>query len=138
MQDVNTFRILVIDPDPFSCRGIRELLAEAGYMAEAAANGRVALEWLRSNRADLVITEMLMPEVDGIELIQALHREHPGAKILAISGGGMIPPGNYLRLARALRVQQVLAKPFTRVELLEAVKQIFSSQEQNHSQRCSV
>jgi YesN/AraC family two-component response regulator len=132
MSDANTSRILVIDPDPFTCRGLKELLSAAGYLADTAANGKVALDWLRCNRADLVITEMLMPEMDGIELIQALHRQHPAAKILAISGGGMIPPANYLRLARALRVDQVLAKPFTRTELLEAVKQIFSREENTH------
>ncbi len=137
MPDANTYRILVIDPDPFSCRGIREVLAEAGYLAESAANGKLALDWLRSNGADLVITEMLMPEMDGIELIQALRREHPRAKILAISGGGLMPPGNYLRLARALSAQQVLAKPFTRMELVEAVKQIFS-REGDRPQRYSV
>jgi CheY-like chemotaxis protein len=129
MQQANTFRILVIDPDPFTCRELKELLSEAGYLVDSVANGKLALEWLRFNSADLVITEMLMPEIDGIQLIQALHRDHPAARILAISGGGMIPPGNYLRFARALGVNQVLAKPFTRTELLEALTVIFSRQE---------
>lgn len=114
-------RILIVD-DEQDIRDIARLLLEsAGYMVLCAEDGRTALKLIEDERVDLVVTDMLMPEMDGVELINELRRRRPNQRIMAISGGGRAPKESYLQIAHLCGAQGVLAKPFNRDQLLKAV-----------------
>ena len=113
------------------------MLGSAGYLVDSASNGKLGLELMREHPAHLVLTEMAMPEMDGVELIQALHRHYPKTKIVATPGGGIVPPHTYIRLAKSLRVDEVLVKPFTPSELLATVDSLLGigdGTEEEHGQ----
>lgn len=115
--------ILVIDDDD-SIRAVVQLcLKNAGYSVQEACGRPDVLNLLRKGRFDLVITDVLMPEIDGAEVISATMVHQPGAAILAMSGGGpYLPAGLCLKIATALGAGAPLAKPFHLVELLSAVE----------------
>ena len=79
---------------------------------------------LRRGPVDLVITDLLMPDMDGIELINALHKDFAGIRVVAMSGGGVLDAEFYLTMAKRLRADSLLKKPFTRDELLMAIEAI--------------
>ena len=81
----------------------------------------------RSDPADVVITDIVMPEKEGLETIQELRRDFPGAKIIAMSGGGRIGPKGYLKLAEKLGASRAFAKPFDRMEMVSAVDELLAS-----------
>ena len=114
--------ILVIDDDTQIRSMLRRVLEREGYVVEEARDGLEGLRIYRENPADLVITDIIMPNKEGIELIKDLLQEFPGIKIIATSGGGTMAPQLYLGLAEGLGVDQVFAKPFDIKELLTAVK----------------
>src|SRR5690348_1065396 len=107
-------RILVVD-DNADLRGfMQELLEIAGYEVEVAGNGDEALERMRRRAADVVITDIFMPDRDGLETIQAVKREFPRARIVAITGD-RITPGDtdYLSVAKIAGADCALRKPVT-------------------------
>ena len=119
-------RILIAEDE----ESLRQLLAQAlerrGYEVQTAPDGAAALKLFKERPADLVITDILMPEVEGLETIVALRKQRPNLKIIAISGGGYFAGGDYLPVAEALGANRTLAKPFTIQELEEAVKSLLS------------
>jgi DNA-binding NtrC family response regulator len=119
--------ILVIEDD----RGVRELLGDilesGGYRVVLAENGERGLPLLRNMRPNLVVTDIIMPEKEGIETIIAIRREYPDLKIVAISGGGQIGAGYVLHLAQRLGASEIIAKPFTADDLLSRVARCLSS-----------
>jgi DNA-binding response OmpR family regulator len=115
--------ILVIEDDPQFSEMLAQMLKQAGHEVETAANGALGMAAFRENRPDLVITDILMPEKDGIETILEIKREGMETRIIAISGGRRaITPQFNLDSAALIGVQHVLAKPFTRQQILEAVE----------------
>ena len=100
---------------------LRLTLAEFGHTVIEASNGVEGLKKFPAEGVDLVITDMVMPEKEGIEVITELRKRHPQLKIIAISGGGRIGPGDYLRIAKFLGAAKILAKPFSSLELMLAV-----------------
>jgi two-component system, chemotaxis family, chemotaxis protein CheY len=121
-------RILLVEDDEAVREILRKALASAGHVVDEASNGDVALAAYRREAADLVITDLVMPDKDGLETIMALRKIHPGVKIIAISGGGLsIGSGQlYLETARSIGALQVLAKPFTGSALLQAVTEVLA------------
>lgn len=117
-----TKRILVIDDEDQFRLMLRHMLEKEGYEILEAANGKEAVKMLRTAIPDLVITDILMPEMDGIEIILQLHREYPQLKIFAISGGGGVYPEQYLQAAKTFGAIKIFEKPFERAELLAAIK----------------
>lgn len=117
-------RILVIDDDPAIVRAIRKILERADYEVLEAEDGKQGLEVARREHPDLIITDLIMPEVEGIETIQTLRAEFPDTKILAVSGGGAMGPGTYLIDAEILGADRGMAKPFMPDELLAAVEEL--------------
>jgi DNA-binding response OmpR family regulator len=113
-------RILIIDDEAPVRAFVRQTLEEEGYQISEAADGEEGLAALRTLPADLIITDIFMPNKEGIETICAVRRHFPSVKILAISGGG-----NYridmLPAAMHLGAHHALTKPFTPDELLAAV-----------------
>lgn len=120
-------RILVIDDEDQIRTMLRHALEREGYLVMDAPNGKVAMRLQRENPNDLVITDMVMPEQEGIETIIELHREFPATKIIAISGGGNIGPESYLIMAKKLGAHHTLCKPFSHDELLSTVRGILGS-----------
>lgn len=115
--------ILIIDDDNHVRGMLRQTLERAGYDVLDAPNGKEGMNLYRQDPADLVITDLIMPEKEGIETIIELRREFPDVKIIAMSGGGIIEPETYLRMAKGLGAVRTLTKPIERKDLLEAVRE---------------
>lgn len=114
-------RILVVD-DEEDIRDVARLLLEsAGYAVACAEDGRAALREMQQGEFDLLITDMLMPEMDGVELINEVRRRNPEQRVVAMSGGGHAPKESYLQIAHLCGAQVLLPKPFNREQLLRAV-----------------
>jgi DNA-binding response OmpR family regulator len=101
---------------------LARLLAKAGYEAMEARNGKEALILQEKTPADLIITDIIMPEMEGIDTIITFRENYPQVKIIAISGGGHIDSGEYLNLANKLGADSTFAKPFSVNRLLAAVE----------------
>ncbi|MGO8919190.1 MAG: response regulator [Stellaceae bacterium] len=115
--------VLVIEDDV----GLRRVVARAvsrQYSVVEAENGRDGLEMFRKHRPDVVVTDILMPQKDGIETIREIREMVPAAKIIAISGGGMSHNLMFLDIARAFGVDAVLSKPFPLAELLQTLERL--------------
>lgn len=97
------------------------ILEAAGHRVACAADGREAVKILAGQTFDLVITDMLMPDSDGLELLASVKKNRAATPVLVMSGGGMIGVGDYLKVAQKLGAHAVLAKPFTSEALLAAV-----------------
>jgi CheY-like chemotaxis protein len=119
-------RILVIDDDSSVRAMIKGALSDEGYEVMEAADGKAGLKCYQNSPADLVITDLIMPEKEGIETIMDLRREFPEVKIIAISGGSRYGSDSNLRLAERLGAIRTLAKPFKIPDLLEAVREVLS------------
>jgi len=117
-----TQRILLIEDYEPLRRALAKLLSQAGYEVKEAWNGQVAMQEMLRQPADLVITDMIMPEMDGAEVISSLRRIYPAVKIIAISGGGISSAETHLAIARALGAHRVLSKPLDSQNLLEVVR----------------
>lgn len=120
-------RILVIDDEPAVRKTIRIILERAGHEVVEAPNGRIAMEKLGSMTVDVVITDILMPDQEGIETIVALRRTGSPIKILAISGGGRSNNVDYLRMAEKLGADDTLGKPFQVQDLIAKVARLCPS-----------
>jgi YesN/AraC family two-component response regulator len=116
--------ILIIDDDAQILKMLRQILERESYDVTEASNGKEGLRLYRENPADLVITDIIMPEKEGIEIIIELKRDYPDVKIIAISGGGRINPEDYLNIAKKLGAHRIFAKPVERKELLNAVREL--------------
>jgi DNA-binding response OmpR family regulator len=119
-------RILVIDDDTAVCRVVRELLADDGHEAEEARDGAEGLRRCAADPPDLVITDLVMPNKEGIETIIELRRRFPGVRIIAMSGAGGQSPTTYLAAASALGADAILRKPFRASDLRERVWAVLS------------
>jgi len=117
-------RILIVE-DEAGLRGLMcQALERCGYGVQGAGDGRAALALFQQQPADLVITDILMPEVEGLETIVSLRKQRPNLKIIAISGGGYYAGHDYLPVAQALGAARTLSKPFTCEELEAAVRSL--------------
>ncbi len=122
--------ILVIDDEPEMRRLLRRILVGAGHRVIEAENGASGLRHLERERPDLVITDILMPDKDGIETIQEIRSAQAGMRIIAMTGGGRYQGFEYLDIAKALGADALLSKPFRSAELLDAVAQLVSADPQ--------
>ena len=112
--------ILIIDDEEIIRALLRSVLEGAGYEVTEAANGRIGLELYRQNPRDLVITDILMPELNGLDMLLELTREFLRARVIAISGAG--EEKNVLDIAKLLGARQTFQKPFSVSKLLGAVR----------------
>jgi DNA-binding response OmpR family regulator len=119
--------ILLIDDEIEVRATVSRLLQRAGYEVVTAANGAEALETARFVRADLIITDILMPGKEGLETITELRHEFPELPVIAVSGGGIVDPSSYLTLAQKLGADRALAKPFGFEELLSTVRELLDA-----------
>ena len=116
--------ILVIEDDPGVRRVLLHTLEYAGHTVHAVDNGRDALRMVYASEPDLVVTDIVMPDSDGLEVIRILKSDHPRVRIIAISGGGMIHRTTYLELAHLLGADLTLHKPVLPSDLIFAVSEL--------------
>ena len=112
--------ILIIDDEAGIRALLRTTLEAAGYNVVEAGNGRVGLDLYRLKPTDLIITDIAMPELNGLDMILELTRQFLHAKVIAISG--MDGEANVLDVAKLLGARRTLHKPFSMPKLLEAVR----------------
>jgi len=114
--------LLLIDDDGLFREILAAALVRAGHVVVQAENGRQGAEFFRKAPADLVITDLVMPDREGIEMIAALRRDWPTLPIIAMSGGSPV----YLTLAARLGAHRTLAKPFSPPLLLRAIDDLIA------------
>ena len=117
-------RILIIDDEPQIRSMLTLMLERDGYEVVEAPDGVEGIKVYRQNPADLIITDLIMPNKDGIGMIIDLKKEFPDIKIIAMSGGGLNKPDGYLKGAKKLGAACTLTKPIDREKMLRAVKNI--------------
>ena len=103
---------------------LAELLGLNGHTVVEAGNGRDGLDLFRQAGADLVITDLVMPEIEGLEVVRQLRSADSPVNVIAISGGGRASAAVYLEAARLLGAARVLHKPFTTAALLGAIDEL--------------
>jgi len=116
--------ILLVDDDGQVRQMLKITLEREGYEVVEASDGTEAVDLYDPDQIDLVITDIVMPEKEGIETIMELKAVNPGVKIIAISGGGRINPEDYLTWARRFGVANTFTKPVARKELLACLEDV--------------
>ena len=119
-------RVLVIDDEAEIREILRETLEAAGYEVAVAANGREGLAAQQHRPADLVITDIFMPEKEGLETIQELRKRSPRPKIIAMSGGGGLGTLDYLPAAQQFGADRSIEKPFDCEAVLALVREMLA------------
>lgn len=116
-------QILVIEDDNAVREFIRQTLSKAGYGVIAAGDGVEGLDLFRAQKPDLVITDIVMPQKEGLQTIIELRQQAPDVKVIAMSAGGRYSNMDYLKLARKFGARATLTKPFMRDEMLDLVRE---------------
>jgi CheY-like chemotaxis protein len=119
--------ILVVEDDTSLREALCRALRGAGHTVEVAGDGARALRSLRGEQPELLVTDLMMPDGDGIELITAVKKDYPAVRILAISGRGFLGAVNLLNLAAMLGADATLPKPLVPEDLLETVAALTAS-----------
>ncbi len=117
-------RVLVVDDQPDVCEFVAFGLQRAGFDVDVARNGREALERQQQSAADVVITDIFMPDMDGIETIDRIKSQFPNTRIVAMSSGRSLRRQDYLSVARQIGADATLSKPFSTDELLAIVRRL--------------
>lgn len=118
--------ILLVDDDTSVLDVMSEMLRLEGHEVTIAENGEQAVACVSQDDFDLVITDLIMPEKEGLETIADIRRQFAEIPIIAISGGGRLGPNDYLETARFIGANATLAKPFARTELIKAVDSLLA------------
>ncbi|MEX0693776.1 MAG: response regulator [Rhodospirillales bacterium] len=114
--------VLLIDDDDLILETLTLALTEGGYQVVAAMDGNEALEKFKQNDIDIVVTDIIMPNKEGIETIIQFRQISPHLPIIAMSGGGRSSKLDFLSVARKLGASETLKKPFSPDELIEAIR----------------
>lgn len=117
-------RILIIDDDVKFLKMLRQILERAGHEVIEAPNGDIGVKLFRKDRTELIITDLFMPEKEGLETITELKREFPTLRVIAMSGGGRKGNFDFLEMAGILGADRTFSKPFERQELLQAIQEL--------------
>lgn len=119
--------ILVIDDETALREILSQVLTDAGYRVAGAANGKEASRLLSTAAFDIVLTDVIMPEKDGMQVISEVRKKFPEVRIIAMSGGGHVSRDQYLKIAKGLGAHAVLEKPFPNKQLLETIESVVPS-----------
>ncbi|HTJ79626.1 MAG TPA: response regulator [Rariglobus sp.] len=123
-------RILLIDDDDDFRAMLRLTLTHFGHTVIEACDGKEGLTLFPGANSDLVITDIVMPEKEGLEVVMELRKRRPSVKIIVMSGGARNRSAGYLQTAKALGASTVLEKPFSNGDLLTAINQLLPAVEQ--------
>lgn len=116
--------LLIIDDDFEVREMLRQMFERCGHEVVAAHNGGAAIMILNEKPVDLIITDIIMPEKEGVETITEIKRDFPNIKIIAISGGGLLGPDVYLEIAKTVGAERTFTKPVERNKLLKAIEDL--------------
>jgi len=114
-------RILIIDDESMVRFSLRRILEGVGYEIAEAENGREGVAMQTASPFDLILTDIIMPEKEGVETVIELKRDFPDVKIIAMSDGGRTRNLDFLKLAQQFGADRIIAKPFAEEELLDAI-----------------
>jgi DNA-binding NtrC family response regulator len=117
---------LLVDDEEAIRKMVRVILGEEQYDFQEAGNGSEAQSLLEKELFDLIITDVIMPDCDGIELVMALRRKLPQIKVIVMSGGGRVRASHYLDLANKLGAARVFEKPFDTAALRATVQELLA------------
>jgi two-component system, response regulator, stage 0 sporulation protein F len=117
-------KILVVDDDSQVRRLVTTILGEAGHLVREASDGKEASEILGRWTPDILLTDIVMPRKEGIQLILEVRRSHPELCIIAMSGGAVMHPGLYLETAKEFGAARLIRKPFLPGELLRTIEEV--------------
>ena len=124
MSEDIKIRVLVADDEELMCDLICDMLGPEKYAVTVVNDGAIAVETYKENEFDLFITDIIMPEKEGLATIREVRMHDPDAKIIAISGGGLINLYDLLKAASLMGAQKILPKPFTAEELEFAIVEL--------------
>jgi CheY-like chemotaxis protein len=119
--------VFLLDDDHDFRTSLRCTLEKESYRVTDFSDGKTALTQLQRRQPDLLITDMVMPQTPGYEVIVAVRRDFPNLKILAISGGARLAPQEYLNLASLVGANQTIRKPFQSKDLIAAVRSLIGN-----------
>ena len=119
-------RVLVIDDEPYNLLMLKKMFEKEGYEVDIAINGDEGIRMFSKYPADIVITDIVMPEKEGLETIREFKQTNPDLKIIAISGGGRIDSKEYLDSARLFGAARIFRKPFKQREMVNAVHELLN------------
>lgn len=117
-------RILVVEDDAIMRRVLKDSLVRNGHDVAVAVNGADALRFLEAESFELVITDLIMPEVEGLQLLRTLRKKESPPKVIAMSGGGRGSAGDYLEMAKMQGAVATLKKPFTYQTLSDVIDRV--------------
>ncbi len=118
--------ILIVDDDPQMLRLLTDVVELDNHDVLLAQDGAMAVEYFQHNIPDLMITDILMPNKEGLELISEIREKFPKLKIIAYSGGGSADPESYLEFAKGMGADRVFSKPMPLVELRQEIKELLA------------
>jgi len=124
MKRPQSVRVLVVDDNPDLRALVKIMLERAGFEVQVAADGQRALDLQREHPAEVLITDIFMPERDGLDLIVRFKAGFPQVKIIAMSGGGQVAKKDYLPVAKAIGADAVLQKPFAAETLVRMLQDL--------------
>ncbi len=119
-------KILIIDDEAPVRKMLSKLLTTHNYETLEAENGKVGIKLYNEHHPDLIITDLIMPEKEGMECIRELKKINPDIKIIAISGGGVTNSDIYLKVAKKLGAIRTFSKPIRNNDLIKAIEEILS------------
>jgi len=118
--------VLIVEDEKDLREMIKTSLIRRKYAVLEAVNGKDAIIHFKPTLTDLVVTDLIMPDEDGLKVIIKLKELKPSIKIIAISGGGKVGPGSYLNLAKALGADAIFSKPFSINDLLIKIEELLT------------
>ena len=116
--------VLIIEDDPIMLRNLAQWFQQAGCRVMVAHDGVEGMEQFNKLRPDVVVTDIIMPNREGVETLMAIKAQAPDVKVLAISGGGRLGSTDLLAMARSLGADAVMAKPFRSTDIVGAVARL--------------
>jgi DNA-binding response OmpR family regulator len=123
--------VLIVEDDKELREMLKMMLVRRNFTVLEAENGKTAIAHFKPTLTDIVVTDLIMPEEDGLKVVIKLRELKPSIKIIAISGGGKVGPGSYLNLAKALGADAVFSKPFSLNDLVARIEQLLDNEHLN-------
>lgn len=120
-------RVCIIDDDMEMLHLLRQLLSKKGYYVAYFQDSQEGIAAIESQKFDLLVTDILMPEVDGIEVLRRAQKLNKDLACIAISGGGSLIPVDYLAIVKTMGIKHAFAKPLNLTEFEAAVDMLMGS-----------